>query len=134
MAVATPLELGSEKTDSKSSEYRQISGRQQTDQKQSERRSSGRGRNNSSGQKLIDITEEFPSFIAMSFNERLLAEGKSTSEPKEKMIHEVIEMTEVKTSIKQDPNLNLPVKSEEAFEVAQVEVANEEQAETKLAK
>ena len=49
-------------------------------------------------------------------------------------MHEVIEMTEVKTPVKQDPNLNLPVKSEEAFEVAQVEVANKEQAETKLAK
>ena len=135
MAVATPLDLGLEKTDSKSSEYHQISGRQQTDRKQSERRSSGHGRNNSSGQKLIAIKGDFPSFIAMSFNERLLAEGKATLEPSDsETMHEVIEMTAVKAPGKQNPNLNLPVKSEESFEVAQVEVANEEQAETKLAK
>ena len=134
-AVATPLELGLEKTDSKSSEYRQISGRKQTDQKQSERRSGGRGRNNSSEQKLIAITEDFPSFIAMSFNERLLAEGKATLEPSDsETMHEVIEMKAVKAPVKQNSNLNLPVKPEEAFEVAQVEVANEAQAETKLAK
>ena len=135
VAVATPLELGSEKTDSKSSEYRQISGRQQTDQKQSERRSNGRGQNNSSGQKLIAIIKDFPSFIAMSFNERLLAEGKATSEPSDsEMIHEVIEMTAVKAPFKQNSNLDLRLKSDEAFEVAQVKVAKEEQAETKLAK